>query len=182
MLSYDIEKADKEALIDMNYWDKLQNISGDFNFLPVTASGTSLKVEMKGELGLEYTFYSADEIMLKTMVRSNPGFVLLKNGTIVAKWSHKDFPDISQWDESWIEMTEQFVSEQDPEILMLIEEGFMDELQWDIVDFDKTANQIVSEKGADKQERSVWISFYLVFTLLVIILQLPVISRPSKRV
>ena len=181
MISYNIEKADEGSLMAMNQWNYLQNISGDFSFIPVTASGTSMKEELTAELGLEYTFYSADEIMLKTMVRSNPGFVLLKNGTIVAKWSHKDFPDISQWDDKWIELIEQFVSEQDPEILILIEEGIMDEIQWDVVDFDKTANQIVSNKKADKHERLAWISFYLVVMLLLIILQLPVINRSTKR-
>lgn len=181
MVSYNIEKAEEGSLMAMNQWNNLQKISGDFSFIPVTASGTMLQEEKKEELGLEYKFYSADEIMLKTMVRSNPGFILLKNGTIVAKWSHWDFPDITQWGDNWIELIEQFESEQDPEILMLIEEGFMDEIEWDVVDFDNQANQIVSDMKADKQERLAWITFYMGILLLMIIIQFPVIYRPSKR-
>ncbi len=181
MVSHDIDKANEEALIAMNDWYNLKNISGDFNFIPVTASGTSMKDEVSQELGLDYAFYSADEIMLKTVVRSNPGFVLLKNGTIIAKWSHQNFPDMSIWDEEWKELTEQFVSEQDPEILMLIDEGFMEEIQWDVVDFDKTANQVVARKNVSSKEKLAWISFFISVIFIFVVLQLPVVNRSMKR-
>ena len=32
-------------------------------------------------------------MQLKTMVRSNPGLILIKNGTILNKWSDEDIPD-----------------------------------------------------------------------------------------
>ena len=40
-----------------------------------------------------YPFYQADDILLKTIVRSNPGVLLLRNGEIIAKWHHSKLPD-----------------------------------------------------------------------------------------
>jgi hypothetical protein len=38
-------------------------------------------------------FCSVDETTLKTMVRANPGYILLKNGIIIGKWSWANIPD-----------------------------------------------------------------------------------------
>ena len=43
--------------------------------------------------GAEYPFASMDNITLKTMIRSNPGLMLLKEGTVINKWSQNDLPD-----------------------------------------------------------------------------------------
>lgn len=42
--------------------------------------------------GAEYPFCFTDETTLKTIIRSNPGLLLLKDGTIIRKWSHNDLP------------------------------------------------------------------------------------------
>lgn len=48
------------------------------------------------KVGPDATYYMADDILLKTIVRSNPGVVLVKNGVIVHKWHIKKLPDYSQ--------------------------------------------------------------------------------------
>lgn len=42
---------------------------------------------------LDYGYYSCDEKVLKTMARNNPCIILLKNGTVVDKWSYNNLPD-----------------------------------------------------------------------------------------
>jgi len=45
-------------------------------------------------LGID--FYITDVLTLKTMVRSNPGLILLKEGTVIKKWHYNDFPDMEE--------------------------------------------------------------------------------------
>jgi triosephosphate isomerase len=43
--------------------------------------------------GAEYPFAMTDGTTLKTVIRSNPGLLLLKNGMVIRKWSHNNLPD-----------------------------------------------------------------------------------------
>ena len=62
------------------------------DFYCVTASANNEIERWRDLTGAEYHFCNADETTLKTMIRSNPGLMLLKDGTIIGKWSHNTLP------------------------------------------------------------------------------------------
>ena len=64
----------------------------DADFYCVTASANDEIERWRDLTGAEYQFCNADETTLKTMIRSNPGLMLLKDGTIIGKWSHNALP------------------------------------------------------------------------------------------
>lgn len=52
--------------------------------------------DFQKEINATYPIYMADDILLKTIVRSNPGIVLLKDGTVVKKWHYKRLPNFDE--------------------------------------------------------------------------------------
>ncbi len=63
-----------------------------YNFLCLTASNNEAISKWQDITGAEYPFCITDETTLKTIIRSNPGLVLLHHGTIIRKWSHNSLP------------------------------------------------------------------------------------------
>jgi hypothetical protein len=63
-----------------------------YNFICLTATSPESFEAFKNETGAQFDFFNTDEIALKTMVRSNPGLILLKKGTILRKYHFNDIP------------------------------------------------------------------------------------------
>ena len=67
-----------------------------YQFYCLTSSGETAIERWRDLTGAEYPFCSTDGTTLKTIVRSNPGLLLLHDGKVVRKWSHHFLPDASQ--------------------------------------------------------------------------------------
>lgn len=63
-------------------------------FWSLTASNSSDVKEFKEKYQIPYPIHFADETTLKTIIRSNPGLLLLEGNTIVAKWSSRNLPSM----------------------------------------------------------------------------------------
>lgn len=63
-----------------------------FNYLWVTSVNPEYVHELQENYYMFDEVYYGDELELKTMVRSNPGLMLMDNGVILDKWSKIDFP------------------------------------------------------------------------------------------
>ncbi|HEY8401010.1 MAG TPA: BT_3928 family protein [Cytophagaceae bacterium] len=59
----------------------------------LTSSGTESIEILRHEVNLAAPYYFSDGTVLKTMIRSDPGLVLIKNGTIKGKWHYNDVPE-----------------------------------------------------------------------------------------
>ncbi len=59
-----------------------------------TASGFDEVESLRHEHQLAFDFTTCDEVTLKTMTRSNPGIVLLKEGRILGQWHCNDVPTL----------------------------------------------------------------------------------------
>lgn len=91
MISKKLAEVGKKHLSDafeLGYYCMCNGI----DFYILTASGTDETKSYNN--GLE--FCSVDETTLKTMVRANPGYILLKEGTVIGKWSWANVPE-KEW-------------------------------------------------------------------------------------
>jgi uncharacterized membrane protein YphA (DoxX/SURF4 family) len=91
LIAFNLEKSSVKSTDRINRlaeWSAGQGV----NFICLTASPLSQIDDFKARTGASYQFYHADEITLKTVIRSNPGLVLLKNGTILGKWHYRNIP------------------------------------------------------------------------------------------
>ena len=92
LVAHRIEEAD-DSNIDLINEIYDYSVEHGYKFYCLTSSPEEQIELWKDKTGAEYPFCQMDDITLKTMVRSNPGLMLIKNGTILNKWSDEDIPD-----------------------------------------------------------------------------------------
>lgn len=87
-----LENANQGYIGDINAIYDYAKENG-YGFYCITASDTTAQKYWTEHTGAEYEYFMGDERALKTIVRSNPGLVLLKDGKIITKRSTFDLPD-----------------------------------------------------------------------------------------
>lgn len=92
LIAHSMEEAD-DSYIDLINEIYDYSVENGYGFYGLTAS-VDYQIELwRDKTGAEYPFCLMDNLALKTIIRSNPGLMLIKGGTIVNKWSDKDLPD-----------------------------------------------------------------------------------------
>lgn len=92
LVAHRIEEAD-DSNIDLINEIYDYSVEHGYGFYALTSSPDE-EIEMWRErTGAEYPFCQMDDITLKTIIRSNPGLLLIKDGTILNKWSDNQLPD-----------------------------------------------------------------------------------------
>ena len=85
-----------------------------YNMIGVTSSGTEDIRQWTENAGADVRFMFCDEVPLQTMVRSNPGLVLIKDGVIVNKWSYSSIPSDEEFSAPLDEIAVGRVPDPDP--------------------------------------------------------------------
>ncbi|NDW08193.1 BT_3928 family protein [Dysgonomonas sp. 520] len=94
MIAYSLPEANVSYLSNL---EDVSNYANDYGykFYCLTSSTSDDIIKWEKENAFNYTYCKTDERTLKTITRSNPGLVLLKNGVIINKWASLQVPQES---------------------------------------------------------------------------------------
>ncbi len=86
-----VEKAETDVFSRIN--TLIDEVEGQVGVMVLTASDEQSFESFRHQVQLAAPFYFGDATVLKTMVRSNPGVLLLRDGQVLGKWHWRDTPD-----------------------------------------------------------------------------------------
>ncbi|PKP34523.1 MAG: DoxX family protein [Bacteroidetes bacterium HGW-Bacteroidetes-17] len=93
IVTWNVNKFPDKAISQIK--SLVENVTSRESSIHGLTSSLSEDIEQfQAKTGIDLVFYNSDDIVLKTMIRANPGIVLLKDGEILAKWHYNDCPDI----------------------------------------------------------------------------------------
>jgi hypothetical protein len=95
IISGDIEKSNEDAWADVKQMAIDAKAKG-IQVYAVTSSSIAEADLFTSEQQLPFKFNNADNVLLKTMMRSNPGVIFWKDATVLGKWSSRNIPKIQK--------------------------------------------------------------------------------------
>ena len=96
LVCYDLTKTEDDETLHAKINDLYKLADGEnIKMLALTAGDAKQIDDYKHKHQAMYDFANADGIVLKTMVRANPGLILIKDGTVIMNWHHNNFPTYS---------------------------------------------------------------------------------------
>ena len=95
LVAYDLKSTNVEGFHKILPFFKKAYADG-YSFLCLTSSAPAEIRKFRIANGTAFDYYIADDVVLKTMVRSSPGLILMKNGVVVDKWGFRDFPSYDE--------------------------------------------------------------------------------------
>jgi hypothetical protein len=93
LVCWDLTKTsqDAELMAKINDFYTLCD-KNKIKFIALTSSGGDQIDAFKHKFNALYDFYTMDNVVLKTMIRSNPGLMLMRDCKVVKNWHHNDWP------------------------------------------------------------------------------------------
>ncbi|MFO7656084.1 MAG: DoxX family protein [Bacteroidales bacterium] len=109
IVAYDLQKANKQSLVRLSKMAE-KHKNENIRFICLTSSTLDVIEKFTDENKPAFEICTADNITLKTIVRSNAGLVLLKKGVIIGKWHHRNIPEEFKGDLLAYSLNEQRIS------------------------------------------------------------------------
>lgn len=101
LVAYDLSKTNKKVQKEINAFVEECNKLGIL-FIGMTSTPANETDIFRHEHGSMFDFYFCDATTLKTIIRSNPGLVLLKKGTVIDMWHYNDFPAFEEVNKQYL--------------------------------------------------------------------------------
>jgi uncharacterized membrane protein YphA (DoxX/SURF4 family) len=90
-------KADRERFLDFNkLFAEAVKSRKHIEVLTITSTSAGKFDSFRHDVNLATPYAFADATVLKSIIRSNPGLLVLHNGTVVAKYHYHDIPALYQ--------------------------------------------------------------------------------------
>lgn len=93
VVAYDLRKTNNEMYAEVKNVTAAA-IKKGYKVIGMSASNSAQTSKLIEEHALDFEFYFTDETTLKTIVRSNPGILVLEKGTIKQKVHYNDFDEL----------------------------------------------------------------------------------------
>lgn len=94
IVAYDLKVSERDGLAKLKALSD-EALQKGYTVIGLTTSDQMAKDKIKSEYGLDFDFYLCDEKVLKTIVRSNPGVVILNQGTVMQKKHWNDIEELN---------------------------------------------------------------------------------------
>jgi triosephosphate isomerase len=91
LVSYDLKKINRDVLPKVNEFAEACEKAG-IKFYGLTSNGAEETDIFRHDVNAMYPFYFCDMTQLKTIIRSNPGLVMIKDGVVTGMWHYHTFP------------------------------------------------------------------------------------------
>ncbi len=102
LIVYDVRRTNEKAFaIRINDFAARAE-ADDVSFIALTGSSLDDIDVFRHQIQAAYPFYQSDAIKLKTIVRANPGLVLMKDWEVIAKWHHRNIPSYEEAKEKYM--------------------------------------------------------------------------------
>ncbi|MEX0965934.1 MAG: BT_3928 family protein [Bacteroidia bacterium] len=93
IVQYDIANSNESVQAELNVLIEKMVKDYGLRVWALTSSPASDVSEYRQKYNVPYPFFTGDATTLKTIIRSNPGLLLLDGNTVIAKWPSTSLPD-----------------------------------------------------------------------------------------